>query len=333
LKKTKRYRWIFWLLIIAFVWFIVTRQTEIKNLIHVLSQGQWQWILAAVLLQILFFVFYALTIQSSYFAVETQGRFLEILPLIVISVFVNTVTPSAGTAGIALFARDAKRRGKSGVKATSANLLATVIEYSAFLLILVVGMVHLFIQHDLEIYEIIASLALVVWIGIQTAVLLLGLWRPALLRKLLDYVQRFINIIFTLLKRPQKMKVIWAEKTAGEFTTAAVAISRHKTRLVQTFGIALGMQALNVSCLYALFLAFKHPIQFGALVAGYAMGILFVNISPLPQGIGIVEGVMTLVYTSLNVPGAVALVITLAFRGLTFWFPFLLGFILLRLAK
>jgi uncharacterized protein (TIRG00374 family) len=333
LKKTKRFRWIFWLLIIAFVWFIVTRQTEIKNLVHVLSQGQWQWILAAVLLQILFYVFYALMIQSAFSAVETQGRFLEILPLTVIAVFVNTVTPTAGTAGIALFARDAKRRGRSGVKATSGNLLATVIEFSAFLLVLVVGMVHLFIQHDLKIYEIIASIALVIWIGIQTAVLLLGLWRPALLRKLLDYVQRFIKIIFTLLKRPQKMKVIWAEKTAGEFTTAAVAIGRHKTRLVQTFGIALGMQALNVSCLYALFLAFKHPIQFGALVAGYAMGILFLNISPLPQGIGIVEGVMTLVYTSLHVPGAVALVITLAFRGLTVWFPFLLGFILLRLAK
>jgi uncharacterized membrane protein YbhN (UPF0104 family) len=39
---------------------------------------------------------------------------------------------------------------------------------------------------------------------------------------------------------------------------------------------------------------------------------------------------MTLVLTSLNVPLASAAVITLAYRGVTFWFPLLLGFVALR---
>jgi uncharacterized protein (TIRG00374 family) len=333
LKKAKKFRWIFWLLIIAFIWFIVTKQTEIKKLVHVFSQGKWEWILTALLVQILYYVFYALMLRSAFSAVETQWQFLEILPLTVIAVFINTVTPTAGSAGIALFSRDATRRGRSGVKATSGNLLATVIEFLAFLLVLVIGMVYLFFQHDLKIYEIIAAVVLVLYIGIQTAVLLLGLWQPALLRKSLNFVQRFIKLISTKFKHHSLLKDIWATKTAEEFTTAAVAIGRHKNRLVQTFGIALGMQALNIACLCALFLAFKHPIKFGALVAGYAVGFLFMNISPLPQGIGIVEGVMTLVYTSLDVPSEVALIITLAFRGLTIWLPFTVGFILLRLAK
>ena len=332
-KKTKKIRWIFWLLIIAFIWFIVTKQTEIKNLVHVFSQGKWAWMLSALLMQIFFYVLYAMMLRSAFSAVGTQGRFLEILPLTVIVVFVNTVTPAAGSAGIALFARDATRRGRSGVRATSGNLLATVIEFLAFLLVLVIGMVYLFVQHDLKIYEIIAAIALVLYIGIQTAVLLLGLWQPALLHKLLDFVQHLINLVLSKFKRHSPLKDIWAKKTAEEFTTAAVAIGKHKNRLIRTFGIALGMQVVNIACLYALFLAFKHPIKLGALVAGYAVGFLFLNISPIPQGIGIVEGVMTLVYASLDVPGEVALIITLAFRGLTFWLPFMLGFILLRLAK
>jgi len=68
-------------------------------------------------------------------------------------------------------------------------------------------------------------------------------------------------------------------------------------------------------------------------VAGYAMGILFWNVSPVPQGIGVVEGVMVLVYTSLGINGFVAASIVLAFRGLNFWLPMLLGFILLRQVK
>jgi len=38
-------------------------------------------------------------------------------------------------------------------------------------------------------------------------------------------------------------------------------------------------------------------------------------------GIGVVEGIMTLVFTSLGIPAAVAATVTLAFRGLTFWLP------------
>jgi len=61
-------------------------------------------------------------------------------------------------------------------------------------------------------------------------------------------------------------------------------------------------------------------------VAGYAVGILFWIVSITPQGIGVVEGVMTLAFTSLGIPTAVAATVVLAFRGLTFWIPMLLGF-------
>ena len=63
------------------------------------------------------------------------------------------------------------------------------------------------------------------------------------------------------------------------------------------------------------------------------MGILFWNISPVPQGIGVVEGVMALVYTSLGIQGFIAALIVLAFRSLNFWLPMLLGFILFRKVK
>ncbi|MFZ2470753.1 MAG: lysylphosphatidylglycerol synthase domain-containing protein [Methanothrix sp.] len=75
---------------------------------------------------------------------------------------------------------------------------------------------------------------------------------------------------------------------------------------------------------------FHQLIEFGPLISGYAMGILFWNISPVPQGIGVVEGVMALVYTSLGIQGFIAALIVLAFRSLNFWLPMLLGFILLR---
>ena len=86
----------------------------------------------------------------------------------------------------------------------------------------------------------------------------------------------------------------------------------------------------NLLSLFALFLAFRRPIGFGPVIAGYATGILFWKMSPVPEGVGVVEGVMVLAFRSVGVPAPVATVVTLAFRGLTFWLPLLAGVFALR---
>lgn len=97
--------------------------------------------------------------------------------------------------------------------------------------------------------------------------------------------------------------------------------------------MALIAHLVDLTSLYALFLAFHEPVGIGVLVAGYAIGVLFWIVSITPQGIGVVEGMMALVYTSLGVPAAQGAVIVLAFRGLTFWLPLLIGFFALRQVK
>ena len=62
-------RWLFWLLIAAFIWVVITRAAEIKNLATVLAQGQWEWVLAAALLQVAYYVVLAASYQSAFAAV------------------------------------------------------------------------------------------------------------------------------------------------------------------------------------------------------------------------------------------------------------------------
>ncbi|MCC6190535.1 MAG: flippase-like domain-containing protein, partial [Anaerolineales bacterium] len=81
------------------------------------------------------------------------------------------------------------------------------------------------------------------------------------------------------------------------------------------------------------FLAFGQPFSSGTLVAGFSLGHLFTIISPTPAGIGVVEGAMTIALRTLRVPLGTATVITLAYRGLTFWLPFFYGFVGLRLLQ
>lgn len=63
----------------------------------------------------------------------------------------------------------------------------------------------------------------------------------------------------------------------------------------------------------------------GRSCGGYGVGVLFWIVAITPQGIGLVEGVMAIVFTSLGVPSAPATVTALAFRGLGLWLPAFIG--------
>ena len=326
-------RWLIWLLIISFLWLVISRMTEITYLADTLSRGQWQWIWVAVFLQIIYYLNLAELYRSAFDTVGVQARIRDLVPVTFASLFVNVAVPTAGASGAALFVDDATHRGQSATRAAAGTLLVLIVSYTSVLLVLMIGMAYLFIQHSLRLYEIIGAVFLLVGTVGHVTLLSLGLWRPDWMHRLLIQLQRLVNTLAARFHRPDMLEANWAEVTADEFSEAARAIVAHPSRLGRTLTVAVFAHALNLACLFTLFLAFHLTVNLGVLVAGYAMGMLFLIVSITPQGIGVVEGVMTLVFTSLNVPPAQSAVVSLAFRGLTFWLPLLIGFILLRRVK
>jgi uncharacterized protein (TIRG00374 family) len=84
-------------------------------------------------------------------------------------------------------------------------------------------------------------------------------------------------------------------------------------------------KVLLMLILICAFLSFEVPFTPGIIVAGFSIAFLFITVSPTPSGIGIVEGFMPIALASLNVDWSQAVVITLAYRTITFWFPFGVG--------
>jgi len=333
IERSGRFPWqrvLFGVLAIAFIWLVAGHFTEVKKLADTLAQGQWQWVLAAAVLQVIYYLTFTTSYQAAFYALGIKRKVRELVPVALGSLFVNVVAPTASTAGAALFVDDAARRGHSPTRAATAILLQLVADYSALLLVLVAGMAVLFAYHDLQTYEIIGALILLLLNIALTGVLLLGIWRPTLVEGLLRWIQATVNRIGAWFKRPALLDTDWAYTNAAELTAASQAVTEYPTRLVRLILVMLVAYAVDLSSLYVLFRAFGLSIGLGPLVAGFAMGLLFWIVSPIPQGIGLVEGIMTLTYTSLGVPAETAAIVSLAFRGLTFWLPLVLGFMLIQ---
>jgi len=144
---------------------------------------------------------------------------------------------------------------------------------------------------------------------------------------------RFINRIL----RPFIHREYLSEARAHEFAhDAADGLSemRDKPRsMLLPLLLALTNKISLIIILTLVFLAFKIPISIGTIIACFSIGYLFVIISPTPAWIGVVEGALTLSLTSMYISLEDAAVITLSYRGITFWIPMLAGMISLRMLE
>jgi len=319
-------RWIAIILTILFLWFLVSRFTQLEDLKNILSQGQLGLILAALVSQAAYFVVFTASYQAAFATMDIETRTRDLIPVTLGSLFVNMVVPAGIAGGTALFAQELAKKGKSAARTTTSVLLQLIADFTAFTLILIPGLIYLNFEHDLKPYEMVAAIILLLMTVGLSGILLLGIWRPAWIHRVFDWVQRVVEGFFKRIRRNSPLAEGWAKENAREFNQASLAAAEHPARLIRTLGVALLAHLLDIVTLYILFRAFNQSIELGTLIAGYAMGILFWIVSFTPQGIGVVEGVMALTFSSLGISGAAATTVVLAFRGLTFWIPMLLGF-------
>lgn len=323
-------RILFWTLVLAFLWVLVGRLAQVEKLAQVLRQGRWPWIVAAGGLQLLYYLGYTAIFQSAFAVVGMPSRLFHLLPITLSALFVNSTTPSGGAGGSVLYVDDRVRAGYPAARAAVGILLANLIDFGSFCLILLGGLVALVTLHDLRPYEMVAALLLFVYVGGMAALLTMGLRRPAKLLAMLGRIQRWVNRVGGWFRQPTLLRADWAEQNAAEFNSATRAMLARPQLLLRTLSIALLAHTLDLLSLYAVFRAFNVPVTVDVLIAGYAMTVLFLIVSPTPSGIGVVEGVVPLIYTSLGLSPPAATVVVLAFRGLSFWLPMLIGFVLLQ---
>jgi glycosyltransferase 2 family protein len=328
--QTMKRRWIYWLLIAAFVWIVASRFGEITELSATLSRGHFQWLLVAVGLQILHYVISSASYRTAFSTVGVESRVRELFPLLFGAMFVNVVAPTGGASGAALFVDHAARKGQSPSRAAAGILLQLIVSLMAFTVLLAAGMAYLGVMNRLESYQLGAAGILVFTVGLATGLLILAGRHPDALKRLLAWIQRSLNGIMQKIRRATLISDEWVDKQGADFIEAATAITTNPRGLIITLAMLLLAYVINIAGMYTLFLAFNQVVPIGSLVAGYTIGILFLIVSFTPQGIGVVEGIMPMVFSSLGVPNVAATLTVLAFRGLSLWLPLVIGFLLLR---
>ena len=306
---------------------------ELQTILQTLRQGNFWFVLIALIIQFGWYVIAGLIFRSLYLLLGIEESIYKLSLLIAAANFVNIVAPSAGMGGMAVFISNANRRGYSRGKITIASMLYLLFDYIAFLIVLALAWIVLIRRNDLDPSQIAAStiifliataLGFLMWLGSRSAVAL---------GNVLAWMARLVNrVVYPFLHR-EYLSQTRAHMFAHEMAKDLRSLPERPRSLAVPLLYAFANKVVMMCILASVFLAFQVPFSAGTIIGGFAISYLFLIVSPTPSGIGIVEGVMPLALSSLRVPWSQAVLITLAYRGITFWIPLAIGALALRLLE
>jgi uncharacterized protein (TIRG00374 family) len=210
-------------------------------------------------------------------------------------------------------------RGMSHEGAILSGALPKLLNALVLVGLTIVGAVELVARHRLSRANLLALVAVSVAMTALVVAALWLSWNERRLAALVGGAQRK----WARLRRRAPDEASIAE-TVSRVATARRLLWPRGWRRPLLGGIANA--GFDIVTLYCLFLAARYDIGVGALLAGYGLPLLVGRVAFLPGGLGVVEGGMVALYAALGVPRSTAVLVVLAYRGLSFWLPMLLGF-------
>jgi hypothetical protein len=305
--------------------FVILSLSELEETVETLQRGNLWYMLLALLIQVGWFFLVGITYRSIYHLLEMNASIFNLTRVAAAATFVNVVMPTAGVGGITIFVNAAKKKRYSTGKITLAAALFLLFDQAAFLAVLALGIVVLIRRKDLAAGEIIASLLLLSIALLLAFTLYLGSRSSKAMGNFLAHLARLVNAGLRPFTRREYLREERAHEFAKELADGLACLPHRPRALLKPLLLSFLNKGLLICILLCAFLAFQVPYSTGTIIGGFAIGYLFMIVSPTPAGIGVVEGVLPLALKSLRVAWSQAVVITLAYRAITFWTPLAVG--------
>jgi uncharacterized protein (TIRG00374 family) len=311
--------------------FLGTQFSRLEDYIRILLAGHPVWMGLGLFVLFGWQVTQAAQFRAAHRAAAVEQSLLSMLPVVAANNFVLIAVPTGSLSTFALFLAHARRQGASPERTAVAIAFLAVFQYLALAIAIGLALLALAAHGALYALEWVPALPIFALALGQYAVLLFAMRSPVRLERTVTWLADRVNrvsrrLVHRDLVSLERMHLIGANAAGG------LDSMRQKGPRAQ-LGLllyALVSQALLGVVLAVLLLAFGQHVSLTIVLAGLGMAILFTVVSPTPVGVGVVEGALAVVLASLGIAPGAAVIVSLAFRGVTLWLPVLYGFIALQ---
>lgn len=232
--------------------------------------------------------------------------------------FVNNVFPSGGVTGISYWGVRMRAADITGAKATMVHLMKLVLLFVSFEALIVFGMLLLAIDgHMNNVLVLVAgSITTLLVVGTVAFAFIVGsrqrisaffTWGTVQLNRLIHVVRPGHH---------ETINVEHAREIVNDLHDNYMVVRKDWRQLKGPYIWAFMANFWEIMAVYVVYIAFGHLVNFGAVIVAYAVANFAGLVSILPGGIGVYEGLMTLVLAAAGIPSRLSLPVTVMYRVL-----------------
>lgn len=304
------------LTIIALVVFVVAIRGQIVGTFRNLFRVHFWWLLLMLPVEFLNYDAQARLYRGLF---DITGHNLGYWRLFGVSLelnFVNNVFPSGGVTGISYFGMRMRGGGISGAKATVVHLLKLVLLFLSFEVLIVLGLFFLAAEGRMNNLVLLLAGMLSTLMVVGTAAFAFIIGSERRIAGFFTWATVLVNRMVAIFRRgrPDAINVDRARGVFEDLHRNYALIRGNRDRLKSPFFWAFMANFWEVMAVYVVYMAFGTAVNLGAVILAYAVANFAGLVSVLPGGVGVYEGLMTLVLTATGVPSRLSLPVTVMYR-------------------
>lgn len=320
-----------WLGLLALAIAVLVNFGVINDFLKVLGDARWYVLVLVPLVQLLSYLSSARYYQV---VLEIFGHKVELRRLFDMALginFVNQVFPSGGLSGASFLSKGLRGEVPAG-KATLAQVMRYIFTYLSFLAVLILGFLMLFLGNEVNRVTVRLTLLIILVIVVGSLLLMVLIADRSRLEQVGERAARFVNWLTRIVSRRHR-KVITPEQLQrffNEFYIGYKILMTDKRSWGKPLFYCFTTSLAEVATVYVVVLGFGEVVNPGVVIGAYAIANFFSLLSFFSGGIGFFEASMVAALAALGMPLALALSVTVAYRGLNFIFMLPPGYLVYR---
>lgn len=313
----------FGLIIMAIMlWFI-----GIDNVLLALKIANPWFILLAILLQCFTYYLYTLRWEIINKIADINLGIKKLLPMVLVSLAVNNITPSGRGGGEPVRAYILSKEANEPFEETFATVIADrALDTFPFIILAVITIIAIIFNFSLSWTIIIALIICVAVICVAVSLLIYMSINEAFGNKVTNWIVKLINRFYK--KDPKGLEKKVVQAIAG-FQSTMQTMIRDKHILYYALPLSFIIWIAEILRVYLVFLAFGASVSPVIIGEVFIIASLIGMIPLLPGGLGAVDGVMILFYSTAGISASISAAATVIERLISFWMTTLLGFLVL----
>ncbi len=307
---------------------VFMRGDQLKELVHTIDEGAPLLLVLAVAFQLAKYLAQAASFTWCFKCVDAKLPFATNLRLVFQTFFMDTAVPSFNISGTSVVIEVASRHGIEPGRSTGAALLRQISISAGFVIVMLLGFAILLVRGELEVGWLILGIIAVVIVGVMVAAMALAAMKPKLVLKV---AAPFLHVADRVLARLHKKPIDErAKQLVDTYAQSAKHMVGNKGAIAAELGLNVLANIFEILCFASVGLAFGvHGLTTAICV--YVVATLAATISPIPQGVGVVEAASLVAFTLFGVHQAAGMAVIMVYRAIIFWLPFLIGALLMQI--